>query len=252
MASDRKSLLSPEFGTLFCLMALWMAPWEWLLEKEWLSKLAAPIQFPWRLLGVSALLLSITAAIGIVRCEELSVKWNWLFPGICLLLLVSTGYYFQSVVESTEKVTDKIKIDEWDLADNLYLYNSEDDIYKKYDYYKRKTARIKSSHEAEAVYTNYARQGLKITVEVETAETIDDSVRLSFPLYYYPGYAVKIDGTETPAFREEALVSCMVPPGKHYVEVFYAGFLWFRICDIVSIISLIILLLNSFLLQKQK
>lgn len=218
------------FAFFFIAMTLWVAPWKLVLQNGLLSKLLAPIQFPWRLLGVGAMLLSIVAAVGIFYTEELQSQIKYIAPVVLAVIALTTGYFFESIAQEADMNMDKMEVNSWDYADKLYLYHYAGNGLNEPEHFDREQAYIKTNAEGQVAFQNYQKDGLHITTDVTVNEN-PEPVKLFFPLYYHPGYEIRIDGEKAETLMEGALVTCIVSPGSHHIEVSYEGLPLFRICD---------------------
>lgn len=89
------------------------------------------------------------------------------------------------------------------------------------------------------------KRGTAVTFSYNAA--VSDTVRL--PLFYWPGYAARSvqTGNELPlSAGDNHIMQVTVPPGTDTVYVHYVGLWWFRIFDIISLLSLIIFIIFWF------
>ena len=75
---------------------------------------------------------------------------------------------------------------------------------------------------------------------------------LMFPLYWFPGYGITVNGENVPVFSQDTLVACKAPTEKAVIEVHYGGFLFFRLADIVTLVTLCSIFVGMFYVKKQK
>ncbi len=245
-------------GSGFLLMTLWVAPWETLLHSEWLESVLRALQFPWRLLGVSAFLFSVVAAVAVTEWEKGFRRAAWLCPIMVAAALLSCGYFFGDVARQAD-TEDKLWAEGADYTDALYLCRYSMPL----EFYDEEYAHIICDEEEHmawmsareqgqqavcgepksVVWQNYQKRGVSISADVAVAEEAGDSVRALFPLHYYPGYEVRIDGERVEVQERLSLVACDIPGGMHHIEVFYRGLSFFTACDLVSLGGLLCLAL---------
>lgn len=193
------------------------------------------IQFPWRIMVLVTLLFSLTAADG----------YRKLYPDASLTILAVLTLSLMLIMPS---ITDKAQTKE--------------------------NIRYGETVFPEALYTEYTlpnsqvREGLTreihtepdlIIEEVKTEKNstqlffakTSDITTITFPRFAFTGYRAKLNGEEIPIQRgENECVMVSIPEdtsGK--IEVWFAGMWWWRIGEIVSLISILVLF---FIVQRQR
>lgn len=241
-------------GSLFLVATLWVTPWERMMQIEWLQGIVQAIQFPWRFLGVSALLFSIITAIAVVGWERVWDKRIPLWAFMLCGLLLECGSYYGDMSYSAETI-DVIEAEAENLGDDLYLV-----AYSTYiGYFAPRFSHITSDIEThfdwvedrlngldvvckepeDVVWSNYTKSGLNISADVLVEESVGESVEVSFPMHYYPGYRILIDGEKVESYVHFSHLTCEITPGEHHIEISYAGLPFFRFCDVISLCSVI-------------
>ncbi len=245
-------------GSLFLLVALWVAPWSSLLRVGFLENFLRTIQFPWRFLGLSAFFLSVVTAVAIVEWEGARPGLNWLCPLLLSMVLLSCGYFFGRVSQEAE-TAGKMETIGGDSTDDLYMndtyslpkdfYNvghahimCNEEVHIQWIVDRESGLDVECGEEKGVTWSNYRKEGVSISADV-TVENGKGSVLASFPLYFYPGYEIWLDGVKTEVGQHLSLVSCEIPAGTHHVEVRYAGLGIFAVSDAVSLVSLFGILL---------
>lgn len=246
-------------GSLFFLLSLWIIPWEQLMQNKWLYRTLGALQFPWRTFGVSAMLFSVVCAVAAACWEQTGGRTAHGWPEAVLLcaLLLECGAYFGDIAHSAEMLT-KPEAEASNYTDYLYLCEDSLLLY----YYTTDFCHISSDMEEhlswlnavntgpgitcgepEGVqWTNYRKEGLHISADVVT----EYDCYAAFPLHYYPGYHVMVDGAEAEAYSLYSLVACDLTQGAHHIEVNWETPRLFRVCDMVSFCTLVMLLLRRF------
>lgn len=239
-------------GSLFLVAALWVTPWEKLMQIEWLESMIQAVQFPWRLLGLSSLFFSIVTAIAVAEWERVLTKSIPLWAFMLCGLLFECGSYYADMSYSAETISF-IEAEAEDLGDDLYLIENSAYV----GYFDTRFSHITCDVDAHfkwiidrwnglereceepenVVWSNYARDGLHISADVLVEDSVGESVEASFPLHHYPGYRVLIDGEKTDSYSHYTYLTCEITPGEHHIEISYTGLPFFRLCDVITLCS---------------
>lgn len=240
-------------GSIFLLAATWVTPWESLMRTPLLERIQV-IEFPWRLLGFSALLFSIVAAIAVEQWEKVWKKsiplWIFMLCG----LLFECGSYYENMSYSAPTI-DIYGAEGSDYYDEVYIVadrpsfpvdarfshimcDEEEHLNWVMNVYNGSDAECMEPENI--VWSNYRRDGLNISADVFVKESAGGNIEASFPLYHYSGYSVWIDGEKTENYPRWSLVTCEITPGEHHIEVSYTGFPFFRICGVITLCSVVL------------
>lgn len=222
------------YAVLGLLLSSWLMPWGAVIERiSLVEKLTAPLQFVWRFLGPASAFLSVCAAVGLVKLSEERKELNWLFGVVVTLCLVSAWTLFDNLKEFEKVYANPMAMVAAKDVDELYLYNESSGTS-----YTREEAIPVTAGGTRAVYSGYKKQGTHISFDVTPLETAQD--RLIIPLYYYPGYEVKVNGEKVEALcADNHLVACELPSEQAHIDVRYAGLPLFRVGDIVSLVTMV-------------
>ena len=242
------------FGSFFLVATLWVTPWERMLQIEWLASILEAVQYPWRMLGVSALLFSIITAIAAVELERVWDKRIPLRAFILCGLLLECGSYYEDMSFSAGTIS-VIETEAENLGDNLYLlpYSTfigyfaprfshiTSDIETHFDWVEDRLhgLDVECKEPEDVVWSNYTKSGLNISADVLVEESVGESVEASFPMHYFPGYRVLIDGEKVEPYVHFSHLTCEITPGEHHIEISYVGFPFFRVCDVISLCSIV-------------
>lgn len=213
------------FSVICIVFCSYIFPWAKLYELPLFHTLTSPLQYAWRMLSPASLLLCLPTAIAVVRMAEDPNK-KWLYGVVGVILFLSTTYYFDSITEEMEVMTDKVQVNGTYGGDALYLFYGED---VKLDYY-RGDAVVYNTDGVKVTYSDYRKEGNNIRVHVSAEE----QTQLYLPDYYIPGYYVKVNGEKQEAFCGDSLVSCIVPKGESDIYVWYEGLPWMHVTDAIS------------------
>lgn len=226
-------------GLLAVYMASWLFPWKAIYNHiEFMRPIIRSIQFLWRFLGTANLLLSITAAIGLVWFSQTDYQ-KWILGIAGAFVLISVIYYFDMNTWQTVKTNDKFQVESYRYEDDLYLLTEEriqNNNVPACDIFSWDKAEAKLVSGNRGIYSEFSRRGTKLHFTVETTE--DDYLLL--PLYYYPGYEVKINGETVPVLSMEGRVACSLNAGVSEVDAYYKGMWFFRVGDVISLVSVVI------------
>lgn len=249
-------------GSLFLAASLWVTPWESLLRIEWLESILQAIQFPWRMLGVSAMLFGVVTAIAVTEWERALGRALHLWPLVLCGLVFECGSYYSHMSYYAETI-GKIEAEAENHTDDLYLCknsmpfgfydthfshitcNLEEHI--EWMNAARSEANVMCKEPETVAWTNYRREGLHISVDVFVEQAVGECVAASFPLHHYPGFRVLIDGEEAESYSFMSMVTCGITPGEHHIDVDWVGIPFFRFCDIITLCSII-----GFILWQKK
>lgn len=235
-------------GSLFFMLALWVFPWEKILQNKWLSRTLGAIQFPWRSFALSAMLFAVVMALGVVFWEKQggqAVK-SFLCPVLLCAAFLECGSYFGDIAH-TAPMSGVAEAEAADSTDNLYLCESSLPLYYYTTDFNHISCDIEEHlswlnaqntgpgticGEPETIrWTNYRKDGLNISADVSA----EQDFYAAFPLHYYPGYRILVDGVETEGYEMYSLVTCSLSEGNHHITVSWVTPRAFRVCDIVSL-----------------
>lgn len=188
-------------------------------------------QFPWRFLGISIFLLSLTGgALG----EYLRGKWVALAVAlIAAVILLNIGvfrpesYYYDSI-------------------DAHYVLPSGDKVPKDYlpiwvTDLQRDTLTLPHTVSGEANISNFQKRSVSAQFNVSTLNNVD----IEIPITYFPGWKIiannQIVKPETP--NKYGLIRMQLTPGDYLVKLSFEDTNIRRIGNSLSLLSLIVLIL---------
>lgn len=223
------------YGISGLVLSSWLFPWGRLLEMEWFEKASSPLQFPWRFLGIASMLLCVVSAIAVESTQEKQRKYiKILMIG---MVIISTGYSFDMLSQQRDALSDKMEIEGIDLSDSMYMYYISD----RFETWHLKLSREEAmgcSNASKVSFSDYEKRGTRISLTTSNPTNADEL--LVFPLCYYPGYVVRVNGEivetqicETPV----RLVACDLPEQTANITVSYEGLWFFRAGDAVTVFT---------------
>lgn len=213
------------FSVICIVFCSYLFPWAKLYELPLFHTLTSPLQYAWRMLSLASLLLCFPTAIAVVRLAEEPDR-KWIYGVVGVLLFLSTTYYFDSIADEMEELTDKVQVNGTYGGDTLYMFYGDN---VKLDFY-RGYAVVYNTDGVKVSYSDYEKEGNNIRVHVSAEE----QTQLYLPDYYIPGYYVKINGEKQEALCGDSLVSCVVPKGESDISVWYEGLPWMHVTDAIS------------------
>lgn len=173
-------------------LALWMAyqcfPWE---IAERVIKGINIIQFPWRMLGIASILLSVTAMCEYMTVKEEMNKKNLLYGGVIALVattLIVSGYGLEKIVSENKPYRV--------YSDDMLDYNLQEIEYTGYGFedYILEGDRARAEHRDEAVQVDTINKGA-LSVEIKVANNTSKRQRIFIPLFYFEGYKIATDSS---------------------------------------------------------
>lgn len=251
MAAQGKRYLV--LGSLFFVLALWVVPWERMLQNKWLYHTLGAIQFPWRSFGISAMLFSVVTALAVVMWESRGrqAAGSFLCPVLLCVLLMECGSYFGDIAHSAP-MSGKTEAEASNSTDNMYLCENSLPLYFYTVDFTHISCDIEEHlswlngqntgpgvicGEPEMIrWTNYRREGLNISADVSA----EQDFYAAFPLHYYPGYRILVDGVETEGYAMYSLLTCSLPEGVHHIDISWVTPRSFRVCDILSLCTAVL------------
>ena len=214
---DRLALCMLGMGALCLLCATEFFPWAWACSlRRPFSTLFKQIQYPWRLVGVAAPLLSVAAAWGFMREEK--HRRTALFMIVSMSVVLS-GYVMQIFVQDAPLITQDSYCDTR-IVQYEYTYEGTE-----------KSALVPGEIVAAKAETyavrEYEKQGTNLSFLLDVPQ---GSAYTEVPLLYYPGYRAEANGESCRVERGHTNVVRLsgVPEGTGVqVRVWYeAPILW--------------------------
>lgn len=175
--------------------------------------------------------MALCTAIGVVRLMEKKQERSWLTGVVITLCIITTWSLFDDLTGYLGQFSNPMEAEAVEDVDALYLYNGMDSLA-----YTRETAVPQTAGGTAIACSDYRKLGTHISMHVEPAQGTADS--LLFPLFYYPGYEIRINGTRVESYSVNWLLACDLPSVPSDIQVRYVGLPVFRICDVISILTM--------------
>lgn len=225
------------------LVTLWMAtkyfPWKYLPEQF------SIIQFPWRMLMMSAFFLSAVCAMNMgTIIKKFSIKDVLVLSIISILYILAFCNIL--TVYSGEKLENIENINMGNVTGKEYetvagIAKAE---YLPVNAYKNRfyvASREKGIYvlNGKAIIENESKDGYKYVADLTTGDA--EYTIFELPYIYYPGYEVRLDGMLTKTFETENgfLGIAMGKEDSAKLEVDYTGTIAMKISMFISITSFI-------------
>ena len=241
-------------GVISIFMATKYFPWKYLGSG------VAYIQFPWRMLMITAFFISIVCAINmytaIIKFNIKDVIFITVISMFCTIIVFDTqimgnvgiqdidsyrlGEFSGKEIETVAGTGKGEYLTEKAYKDKFYLATREDNIYVL---------------DGKAIIENEVKNGLNYTAKIQTFDSKYTTFEL--PYIYYPGYQIKADGIEIPGFETQNgfLGFRMGKNDSASISVHYEGTLLMKYSLILSIITLIIFIvinIKQYKIEKDK
>lgn len=233
-------------------MSTYLFPWYLFTYVPFLNRIASSMQFPWRLLSIGSAAACVTAvAVCMLLKKKRGISGKILFVSVSLAALLCANVLIDSVITYMPYFGNSGK---------FLVYAPVDDPSWVYDgQYSLKSTDIKlltergeiaiPSHDSISV-SEVSRKGGTLSVDF-TADSPSDSDYIEVPISWYPHYISEIDGEEAKNEPGENNVIRVYTEGRSSgnICVKWKSPLLYRICELVSLTTLILFVLN---IQKRR
>lgn len=216
---DRLCVLLVAAGCAFAFMATTLFPWD--AVRTLTRGLSNYLQFPWRLLMMTALLFALAGGCGCARFarghgEQMAAALLAL-AALCALPTLTDETRNPDAVAFGETVSPHLQYTEYTLPGTDPEITREQDV------------RI----EGDATLTGYRKQSTQITAQVE-ART---DATIALPLFGYDGYRATVDGREAAVGLDaDNRLTVSLPAGTAgALRVWFAGKASWRAAEAVSL-----------------
>lgn len=232
---DRLSLFLLVVGAGFALMTTTLFPWARLQEMA--GSWVAYIQFPWRLLMVTALCFSLAGGYGLSRMAKAQPEaMQFAVFALCAAMVLP----MLSAETRKEGYIEAGDIPAWD------------QLYEDYTLSGTVVSETKdqSVHtEGDVAITDYEKFGTQITAHIESA----GGGEISFPLFAFEGYEATIDGKAAEILRGENNRIALTIPAQTSGELLirFAGKPVWRLGEAVSLLTALAMIADTLFRKKR-
>lgn len=209
-------------------------PWDVVSQETFLGKIIANIQFPWRFLEITTILLVIVSCVGIRQIEQHQNRRILCFVIAIIAILGFTNMTDPFIEKGA--LNNYITLNTEDVGTNCeYMLQGTDK-----DALMRSGDAVKESSE-DIIVSNFERttQGM----QMEVVSDSDAEQFIEVPFLMYPGYtATAVDSKEKLAvtFGNNNVVRVILP--SHFagkIEVYFAGKWYWKVATMISVLSVI-------------
>jgi len=223
-------------GAFCMLLSTRLIPWSHVVKLT--GGLVEIIQFPWRVLALTAVFLSFAAGWGYVRFFE--GKGAKVVFCVLALAAVCASPWMDYVFEEKGVL-------EFGRGANAYIITPE------YQIEGTDAGATRSRDviiEGDAVLTAYEKKGTRIEAQVDAA----GDARLSMPLFGFDGYAAELNGQKIDWMRgENNRLAVDVPAGTQgTLRIWFEGKAIWRLTDAVSVVTAIMLCRYAYVKRRRK
>lgn len=236
-------------GSAAIIMAMWFFPWTMLARVEIIERLIKSLQFLSRLLMVPALLLCVVGGILIVYLVNSYPNRKYFIVVVALIVAIGSCLYPMESLIQFDTYECKEAAAAVNYTDDLYLYNGDSN-----EIIENMGKRIWISENADIVCLNLKRQKGKVECDL-VINDLGDSSYVELPLYFYPQYAVELNGEKLDIEKGDngtirAYLKDTSSSGK-LVAYFDTPVLW-KVGDWISIATIIGMLIYFLFLREKK
>ncbi len=237
------------FGLFLIFVSTDFFPWHYIYESEKIGKYAAMFQFPWRVLSLASLFLSGAGAYGLYKVIG-GKNAKYCILSTVLVSVVFSGYYL------TYYTYNGVNLTKTDIVTTVQKDGGEYfPLDTDYNYIKGQV-RVDSNAKPSAgiVIDEYEKNLSGINLTYHTSN-IDDNGYIDVPLLSYTGYkATDENGNNLKTEKNEHnTIRVFVGSNKSgNISVFYKESILWRICTLISVLSLIVIIITHINRKKFK
>lgn len=221
-------------GAFCALLSTKMVPWSHIVKLT--GGLVEIIQFPWRVMALAAVFLSLAAGYGYVRLLDL--KGAKLALCVLALAVISASPWMDYAFERKGVL-------EFGRGANAYIITPE---------YQIEGTDVGATRSRDVIIegntqlTAYEKKGTRITAQVDAA----GDTKLTMPLFGFDGYAAALNGERIAWMRgENNRLTVEIPAGAQgELDVWFEGKAIWRVTDALSLAS--VLCLCVFCVKKRR
>ena len=236
-------------GGIAIIMSMWFFPWTMLARIGIIERLVKSLQYLSRFLMVPALLFCFVGGIIILYwIKDYPNRKVFIVTCAFIVTIVSSLYPLESMIQY-ETYDCKEAVAAVNYTDDLYLYNGD-----RNEAIANMGKRIWVSEDADIACKNLKRQKGKVECDL-IINRMGERSYVELPLYYYPQYAVELNGEKLDIEKGEngtirAYLNNTSSSGK-LIAYFDTPFLW-KTGDVISFVTVIAVLIYLVSLRKRK
>jgi hypothetical protein len=208
------------------------------------------IQFPWRLLAISALAVSFLTGSLFAVLESTSETNKQIVQLVLVAIIVLSGAQYCYVrgyyILDDKGLTASFVREQWTTVSS---YNTKEmnRVHDFGEYLPKTVERLPAREHAGRIAVTEGKavvSSLKTWMQgYEFEASVEEEAEVTIGSFYYPGWEARADGKGVPLFTDpEGLIHLNLPPGVHHVKVFFGNSAARRGSAIVSLLSCMIFL----------
>ena len=234
-------------GVIATFMASEYFPYSFLHDKiKILCDYIINVRVPYRYITLAILFFSVFTLFALkdIKKKMKGTAYKIIFS-IAILIMAdqSISYLYNAIYVGAFSVYyDDVVLDSNDLIGYEYLYEGSSRDLPKYDH------EVKGDSVA---YSGITRNKNRFNLNVDS--TGENGGNIEFPIYYYPGYVAKdTDGNKLTVERgSDNRLRVLIPSGySGTLSVRYEEPIGWRICEVVSVIALVLLIYYEYCMRK--
>lgn len=219
-------------GVLIVFMATTIFPWQLLQQNPVINKFCGTVRMPWRFLSLASPIFTIAAAMIIgVRSRNDTTKRVIIAVTcfVCAISFVSWGTAYTTQNDIVLRKGYAVGTGGSVGLDNEYYLTGTNPTSLTANKYSTSGGVSVLSHE---------KSGTNIKLELSGAT---DNSWVEVPLLYYPGYSAKDDNGNKLLIKKgnNNVLRVKLENGANSIKIRYGGFWYFKIADIISLLTVI-------------
>jgi hypothetical protein len=198
-----------------------------------LSRLARMVQYPWRFLEITTVVLCASAVMELVLLEDGKIRRMFMVAMILGTLITAGVYYCDYIDQNESALGTALDYMDDSIGGEEYLPSGAGDF--KSNAYLAET----DPKESASFVTMEAGNGERYI----TVDGVRDDTRITIPVFAYPGYHVYDTGAGQELqllSTEDSLIAFDVPSGySGTIRVYYEEKASWRVLEVISALSII-------------
>ena len=198
-----------------------------------LSRLARMVQYPWRFLEITTVVLCASAVMELVLLEDGRIRRMFMVAMILGTLITAGVYYCDYIDQNESALGTALDYMDDSIGGEEYLPSGAGDFKSDADH------AITDPKESASFVTMEAGNGERYI----TVDGVRDDTRITIPVFAYPGYHVYDTGAGQELqllSTEDSLIAFDVPSGySGTIRVYYEEKASWRVLEVISALSII-------------
>lgn len=220
------------FGVLLVFMATTFFPWEILQQNKLINMFCGTVRMPWRFLSLASPIFCMAAAAiagGVFKQKTAKNIILAVTCFVCAVSFVSWGTAYTTQLDpSLKKGYAAATGGSVGLDDEYYVVGTD----------SKKLTPEKYETNGSVSVVEHNKSGTNIGLKLSNANAGD---YVEVPLLYYPGYTAKDENGNKLEVTdgENHVMRIYLDHGTEFVKIKYSGFWYFKIADIISLLTVL-------------